>query len=99
VSAKQRSRFSGLRITRGALIVAGLELGLSLVWLLSDLATRASLSQWLEATPAHVFEQGRVWTLATGVFLERDFIALILHVTVLWMFVPTLERFWGTNRF
>ena len=99
MSVKQRSRFSGLRITRGALIVAGLELGLSLVWLLSDLATRASLSQWLEATPAHVFEQGRVWTLATGVFLERDFIALILHVTVLWMFVPTLERFWGTNRF
>jgi membrane associated rhomboid family serine protease len=99
VSAKQRSRFSGLRITRGALIVAGLELGLSLVWLLSDLATRASLSQWLEATPTHVFRQGRVWTLATGVFLERDFIALILHITVLWMFVPTLERFWGTNRF
>jgi len=69
------------------------------VWLLSDLATRAQLSQWLEATPANVFLRGRVWTLATGVFLERDFIALILHITVLWMFVPTLERFWGTNRF
>jgi membrane associated rhomboid family serine protease len=99
VSAQQRSRFSGLRITRGALIVAGLELGLSLVWLLSDVATRAQLSQWLEATPTNVFEHGRVWTLATGAFLERDFIALVLHVTVLWMFVPTLERFWGTNRF
>jgi membrane associated rhomboid family serine protease len=99
VSPQQRSRFSGLRITRGALIVAGLELGLSLVWLLSDLATRASLSQWLEATPSHVFEHGRVWTLATGAFLERDFIALVLHVSVLWMFVPTLERFWGTRRF
>ena len=99
MSVQQRFRFSGLRITRGALIVAGLELGLSLVWLLADLATRAQLSQWLEATPANVFEHGRVWTLATGVFLERDFIALILHITVLWMFVPTLERFWGTNRF
>jgi membrane associated rhomboid family serine protease len=99
VSAQQRSRFGGLRITRGALIVAGLELGLSLVWLLSDVATRAQLSQWLEATPANVFERGRVWTLATGAFLERDFIALVLHVSVLWMFVPTLERFWGTNRF
>ncbi|HEY0988094.1 MAG TPA: rhomboid family intramembrane serine protease [Kofleriaceae bacterium] len=99
MSVQQRFRFSGLRITRGALIVAGLELGLSLVWLLADLATRAQLSQWLEATPANVFVHGRVWTLATGVFLERDFIALILHITVLWMFVPTLERFWGTNRF
>jgi membrane associated rhomboid family serine protease len=99
VSAQQRSRFSGLRITRGALVVAGLELGLSLVWLLSDVATRGELSLWLDATPANVFERGRVWTLATGALLERDFIALVLHVTVLWMFVPTLERFWGTNRF
>ncbi|HEU4733161.1 MAG TPA: rhomboid family intramembrane serine protease [Kofleriaceae bacterium] len=99
MSVKQRSRFAGLRITRGALIVAGLELGLSLVWLLSDPQTRAQLSSWLEATPSAVFEHGRVWTLATGVFLERDFLALVLHMMVLWMFVPTLERFWGTPRF
>jgi membrane associated rhomboid family serine protease len=99
VSVKQRSRFAGLRITRGALIVAGLELGLSLVWLLSDKATRALLLEWLAATPSNVFVHGRVWTLATGVFLELNFIALVLHMTVLWMFVPTLERFWGTGRF
>jgi len=99
VSVKQRSRFAGLRITRGALIVAGLELGLSLVWLLCDTATRAQLAGWLAATPANVFEHGRVWTLVTGVFLEMNFLALILHMTVLWMFVPTLERFWGTARF
>ena len=99
MSVKQRSRFAGLRITRGALIVAGLELGLSLVWLLSDGATKQQLSDWLEATPANVFEHGRVWTLATGVFLEQQFIALLLHMSVLWMFVPTLERFWGTARF
>jgi membrane associated rhomboid family serine protease len=99
VSVNQRSRFAGLRITRGALIVAGLELGLSLVWLLSDGATKRLLSQWLEATPANVFEHGRVWTLATGAFLQTNFIALILHVSVLWMFVSTLERFWGTPRF
>ena len=96
-----RSRFSlsGLRITRGALIVAGLELGFSLVWLLADVQTRATISTWLEAIPTNVFEHGRVWTLATGVFLERDLVALILHISVLWMFVPTLERFWGTARF
>lgn len=99
MSVKQRLRFGGPQITRGALIVAGLEVGLSLVWLLSDPATRYQLSQWLEATPANVFGHGRVWTLATGVFLERDFIGLVLHVSVLWMFVPTLERFWGTPRF
>jgi membrane associated rhomboid family serine protease len=86
-----------LRITRGALIVAGIELGLSLVWLLSDVATRAQLAAWLVATPESVFEHGRVWTLATGAFLQTNFLALVLHMMVLWMFVPTLERFWGTR--
>jgi len=99
VSGKPRSRLANLRITRGALIVAGLEIGLSLVWLLCDDPTRRLLDQWLVATPANVFERGRVWTLATGVFLERNVIALILHAVVLWMFVPTLERFWSTRRF
>jgi membrane associated rhomboid family serine protease len=86
-------------ITRGALIVAGLELGLSLIWLLSDGATQALVEHWLAVTPQNVFEHGRVWTLATGVFFEANPIALILHMVVLWMFVPTLERFWGTPRF
>jgi len=94
-----RSRFAGVRITRGALIVAGLELGLSLVWLLADRETRALLEQWLVAAPDTVFGHGRVWTLVTSPFLERDFISLLLHFSVLWMFVPTLERFWGTARF
>jgi len=99
VSGATRSRFSGLRITRGALIVAGLELGFSLIYLLADEATRRLLDDWLVATPSNVFEHGRVWTLATGVFLERQFLPLVLHMSVLWMFVPTLERFWGTPRF
>jgi membrane associated rhomboid family serine protease len=99
VSAKQRSRFAGLQITRGALIVGGLELGLSLVWLLCDRATQAELLDWLAATPSNVFEHGRVWTLATGVFLQINFLGLLLHMMVLWMFVPTLDRFWGTSRF
>jgi membrane associated rhomboid family serine protease len=88
-----------LRITRGALIVAGLELGLSLIWLLSDPTTRLTLADWVVATPSNVFEHGRVWTLATSPFLEPNFIGLVMHVLVLWMFVPTLERFWGTARF
>jgi membrane associated rhomboid family serine protease len=99
VSGAPRSRFSGMRITRGALIVAGLELGFSLIWLLAGERARTLLDQWLVASPANVFEHGRVWTLVTGVFLERAFVPLILHLCVLWMFVPTLERFWGTARF
>jgi len=99
VSGALRSRFSGLRITRGALIILGLEVGLSLVWLVSDRDTRELLDRWLVATPVNVFVHGRVWTLATSVFVERDPLPLLLHALVMWMFVPTLERFWGTARF
>ncbi|MEO8704027.1 MAG: rhomboid family intramembrane serine protease [Kofleriaceae bacterium] len=93
------SRFAGLKITPGAMVVAGLEIGLSLVWLLSSPEARASMSQYLEATPSNVFVHGRVWTLVTSPFLEHGFVNLLLHAVVLWMFVPTLERFWGTPRF
>ena len=99
MSGTLRSRFSGLRITRGALIILGLELGLSLVWLVSDPATRDLFVRYVMVSPANVFVHGRVWTLATGVFVEPKFLALILHIFVMWMFVPTLERFWGTARF
>lgn len=81
------------------MVVVGLEIGLSLVWILSGQAGKAQLAEYVIATPANVFEHGRVWTLATSVFLEDQFISLLLHAMVMWMFVPTLERFWGTARF
>ena len=99
VSAQLRGRFAGARITRGALIVLGLEVGLSLVWLLADPLTQRQLEDWLMPSPRTVLEHGRVWTLATGLFLERRFVALLFHGLVLWSFVPMLERFWGTARF
>lgn len=99
MSARRGGRFEALRITPGALVLIGLEIGLSLVWLLADQATRVRLTEYLAATPENVFERYRVWTLATGVFLETRFISLLLHGVVMWMFVPTLERFWGTARF
>jgi len=38
----------------------------------SDRDTRELLDRWLVATPVNVFVHGRVWTLATSVFVERD---------------------------
>jgi membrane associated rhomboid family serine protease len=99
VSARRRFDVSQLRITRGALVIAGLELGLSLIWLLVDNPTKAQIAEYVVATPYNVFERGRVWTLVTSNFLEPNFVGLILHMVVLWSFVPTLERFWGTARF
>ena len=90
---------SQLRITRGALIIAGLQLGVSLVFLLVDKQTQATLAEYLEASPSNVFGHYRVWTLVTSPFLETEFLSLLLGLFMLWMFVPTLERFWGTPRF
>lgn len=95
-----RDRFGlgQMRITRGALILAIGEIGLSLVYLLSD-GTHAGFNDWLVASHSNVFERGRVWTLVTSNFIQPNFIALILHAIMLWGFFPTLERFWGTHRF
>jgi membrane associated rhomboid family serine protease len=80
-------------------VIAGLEIGLSLVWLLSSVDARQRIGEYIGATPENVFEHYRVWTLATSPFLETGFINLLLHGLMLWMFIPTLERFWGTARF
>lgn len=96
---RRRFQFSSLGITRGALIIAGIEVGLSLVWLMSSPEARATIADYLLATPSNVFDHGRVWTLVTSPFLEIRFLTLLLHVLMLWMLIPTLERFWGTRRF
>src|SRR5512141_350585 len=90
---------SQLRITRGALVIIGLQLGLSLVYLLCSEPARATLAEWVVATPSQVFHNYRVWTLVTSPLLEIDFFSLLLGLVMLWLFVPTLERFWGTARF
>ncbi|HEY2733238.1 MAG TPA: rhomboid family intramembrane serine protease [Polyangiales bacterium] len=87
------------RITRGAMILLFLEGGVSLVWLLCPPDTRALITEWLLPSHDSVWHQGRVWTLVTGAFLEPSFIALLLHALIMFSFVPTLERFWGTRRF
>jgi membrane associated rhomboid family serine protease len=101
VSPKWRTRrdWKQLKITRGALVVLVAQLVMSLLWVFANKELKADIAQWVIATPSNVFEHGRVWTLVTTSLVEIDFIALVLSVLVMWMFVPTLERFWGTNRF
>jgi len=99
VSRRAKFDTSQLRITRGALIVAGLQVGLSLVFMLVDDATKRTLTEWLVTSPSQVFDHYRVWTLVTSPLLELSFFTLVLNVFMLWMFVPTLERFWGERRF
>jgi membrane associated rhomboid family serine protease len=79
--------------------VLGLEIGLSLVWLMSEKPTRHQIEDYTVATAERVFHDGKVWTLLSSPFLLEKFLSLIIHGFVLFMFVPTLERFWGTPRF
>ena len=88
-----------MRITRGALIVFGLQCGLSIVWLLSNADARLSIMKWVVASPSQVFDEYKVWTLVTSTFFESKFLSLIFVGLMMWMLVPTLERFWGTGRF
>ena len=86
-------------VTRGALAIAGINVLVSLVLLFADKHTNEVLTDAMLATPSGVFEQGHVWTIVTSIFYEQGFIQLILDVLILFLFVPTLERFWGTPRF
>jgi len=88
-----------LRITRGAAILLFLEVGTTLVWLFLDKSTQQRLAEWVVPTAETVWRHGRVWTLITGAFVEPDFLSLLLQGVMLWLFVPALERWWGTPRF
>lgn len=88
-----------MRITRGAMIVLGAVVALSLLWLMADVAARAKIAEYVVASPSQVFEHYRVWTLVTSPLLETNFLSLLLTGLMMWMLVPTLERFWGTPRF
>lgn len=81
------------------MILLGLQVGLSLVWLMSGNAGRVTIEEWVQATPYRVFEEGKVWTLVTSPLLETNFISLLFTGLMMWMLLPTLERFWGTARF
>lgn len=88
-----------MRITRGAMYLLFAEVGLSLVYLLSSNEARQSLASWLVASSDQVWHELKIWTLVTTSLLELDFVSLIFHGLMLWMFLPTLERWWGTRKF
>jgi len=90
---------SQMRITPGALWLLFAEGGLSLVYMMLDDESRGLIVQWLAATTHNVWGQGKIWTLVTGPLLQIELLVLIFHALILWLFVPTLERWWGTKRF
>lgn len=98
----RRQRFvdnEQLRITKGAAILLFLEVGFTLVFLLVDKDVQRTWMPWIVPSADTVWRHGHVWTIVTGAFLEPDLLSLLLQGLMLWLFVPALERWWGTGRF
>jgi membrane associated rhomboid family serine protease len=91
--------FAGARITRGALYLLFAEAGLTLVYVFLNAAGRDWFHRHIAASSISVWRDGKIWTLVTGVFFQPQFVSLIFHGLILWMFIPALERWWGTRRF
>lgn len=98
---KRRWKFSwgNTKITRGALYLMFAEVGLSLVYLMLDDAARLDMLLFLAASTEQVWGDFKVWTLVSSPLLQNNFLPLVFHALILWMFVPTLERWWGTKKF
>jgi membrane associated rhomboid family serine protease len=88
-----------MQITRGAMWLLFAEGGLSLTYLLLGEESRALMADWLVASTDSVWREGKIWTLVTSPLLQVELLSLIFHGLILWLFVPTLERWWGTWRF
>lgn len=97
--ARRQSLFAGRKITRGALYLLVAEVTVSLVILLLSKENRYEVLQWIGASTDTVWREWHVWALVTSPVVQPHFIALIFHGLILWLFVPTLERWWGTRRF
>jgi membrane associated rhomboid family serine protease len=96
---KRRFELANLGISRGAMVVLGIHIAASLLWMMSSKEAKASFVPMVLASPSTVFEQGHVWTLATSPLFELSFINLLFFGFMMWGFVPRLEHFWGTARF
>lgn len=96
---RHRMGLGQARITKGALWLLFVSTGLSLLFLVSNEATKIELARWLAASPTSLWHDFKLWQIVTSPLLEPDFVSLLFQGFMLWMFLPALERWWGTRRF
>ncbi len=87
------------QITRGALYLLFVTVGLSLVYLVSSDGVRGELAYWLGGSGYTIWHELHLWQIVTSSLLETSFVSLLFQAFALWMFLPALERWWGTKRF
>jgi membrane associated rhomboid family serine protease len=86
------------RLTPGVGWILGLYVAAFLLYLFSGKPGEQFFRDWLVLTPGSLL-RGHVWKLATGPLVALQGISFFFDCFMLWMFVPTLERFWGMRRF
>ncbi len=86
-------------ITKGCLYLLVASVGLSLFFLMSKDEMRIEIARFVAASGQSVWQDFKIWQLVTSPLLEVEFVSLIFQGFMLWMFVPALERWWGTKRF
>jgi len=93
------------KITPGAKALLVATVAASLGFAVSPEGVRAELVRWLTATDESVWHSFYLWQLVTTALIPvrpdgtLDFVGLIFQGLMLWMFLPTLESWWGRNRF
>lgn len=81
------------------MIVLALQVGVSLIYMMLEPAMKLEFQEYVIASPSQIFDHYRFWTILTSPLLEPSFFQLLLLGFMMFLFVPTLERFWGTPRF
>ena len=98
LSMAARSSFSAPKLTPGAMWLLIVHLTLFIVWVMGGQALQGQMAHWLVLTPGSLLD-GHVWKLATGPLFTTSGFDVFFDSLMLWLFIPTLERFWGTRRF
>jgi membrane associated rhomboid family serine protease len=91
-----RSQF---RITPVALYLLFALVAVSLVFAMSGKPAQARMAEWMVPYPDGVWGEGKVWTLVTGPLLEVNLLPLVFSGLMIWLLLPSLERWWGPRRF
>jgi membrane associated rhomboid family serine protease len=96
--SRRVSGFGRSRITPIAMWILFVQVGAFLVYVFSGDQTKADLVSALLLT-GDSLKQGHVWKVVTTTLLTLDGFSLLLDALMLWLFIPSLEGWWGSKRF
>jgi membrane associated rhomboid family serine protease len=71
----------------------------NIVMFIATMAAGPLLIDWFGLSPQDVLTRGRVWQMATYLFLHADVFHILFNMLAVWMFGVDLERRWGTRAF